>query len=183
MQRLMTLLLMCPRGVVFLYPGEELGLPQAQVPFERLVDPEAIANWPRTLGRDGARTPMPWTAETPWAGFSTVEPWLPVDARRPGLSVAAQDGDAGSMLTLTRRLIALRKAHAALRTGGYRPVEAPEPLITFERGEGAERLLCVFNPTGAAVDWRAPDGWRTVEAVNGGETGLGPYAGVVARPI
>ena len=66
------LLLMCLRGNVFVYQGEELGLPQAEVPFERLVDPEAIANWPQTLGRDGARTPMPWVASAPNAGFSDV---------------------------------------------------------------------------------------------------------------
>ena len=63
------LLLMCLRGNVFVYQGEELGLPQAEVPFDRLVDPEAIANWPETLGRDGARTPMPWTADAPQAGL------------------------------------------------------------------------------------------------------------------
>ncbi|MBU2417894.1 MAG: alpha-glucosidase, partial [Alphaproteobacteria bacterium] len=71
------LLLMCLRGNVFIYQGEELALPQAEVPFDRLVDPEAIANWPQTLGRDGARTPMPWSADQPHAGFSTAEPWLP----------------------------------------------------------------------------------------------------------
>ena len=182
MQRMMTLLLMCLRGVVFLYQGEELGLAQGQVPFERLVDPEAIANWPKTLGRDGARTPMPWTTEAPWAGFSTAEPWLPVDARHPGLSVAAQEADAGSVLNLTLRLVAFRKAHELLKTGAYWPVEAPEPLIAFERGEGAERLLCVFNPTAKTVDWRLPDSWRVVEAVNGGAA-FGPYAAVVAELI
>ena len=181
--RMLMLLLLCLRGVVFVYQGEELGLPQGQVPFDRLVDPEAIANWPKTLGRDGARTPMPWTAETPWAGFSTVEPWLPVDARHPDLSVAAQEREPGSMLNLTRRLIALRKANQALRIGGYQAVSAPEPLIAFERGEGADRRLCVANPGAASVDWRLPDGWRVVEAVNGGEAGLGPWAGVVAKPI
>lgn len=181
--RMALMLMLCLRGVVFLYQGEELGLPQADVPFERLMDPEAIANWPRTLGRDGARAPMPWTTQTPWAGFSTVEPWLPVDARHPSLSVAAQDGDAGSMLSLTRRLVALRKERDALRTGAYRPAEAPEPLIAFQRGQGAAALLCVFNPTGAGVDWRLPDGWRVVQAVNGGEGGLGPYAAIVAERL
>ena len=57
------LLLMCLRGNVFLYQGEELGLPQGDVPFDGSVDPEAIANWPETLARDGARTPMPWVAD------------------------------------------------------------------------------------------------------------------------
>ena len=123
------------------------------------------------------------TMQPPWAGFSTAEPWLPVDARHPSLSVATQDADAGSMLSLTRRLVALRKAHEALRTGAYRPVEAPEPLIVFQRGQGAGALLCAFNPTGEAVDWRLPDGWRAIQAVNGGEKGFGPYAAVVAERL
>ncbi len=176
------LLLCCLRGNIFIYQGEELGLPQAEVPFERLVDPEAIANWPKTLGRDGARTPMPWTTAEPWAGFSTVEPWLPVDPRHPALSVEAQEGDARSTLHLTRRVLAFRNARPVLKTGAYRPVAAPAPLIVFERGEGAERLLCVFNPGDAAIDWRLPEGWRVVEAVNGGPA-MGPYAAVVVEPI
>src|SRR6185312_11941859 len=76
--RLLLALLMCLRGNVFLYQGEELGLPQASVPFEKLRDPEAIANWPLTQGRDGARTPMPWDGKLLNAGFSTAEPWLPI---------------------------------------------------------------------------------------------------------
>ena len=88
------LLLMCLRGNVFVYQGEELGLPQAEVPFERLVDPEAIANWPQTLGRDGARTPIPWVAlRRPTPASPTVEPWLPVDPRHLKMAVDAQEAD------------------------------------------------------------------------------------------
>ena len=68
--KLLNALLLALRGSVCLYQGEELGLPQAHVPFERLRDPEAIANWPRTLGRDGARTPIPWRADLAHGGFS-----------------------------------------------------------------------------------------------------------------
>ncbi|HUH23011.1 MAG TPA: alpha-amylase family glycosyl hydrolase, partial [Brevundimonas sp.] len=96
MARLMMLLLLSLRGNAFLYQGEELGLPQGEVPFERLRDPEAIANWPRTLGRDGARTPMPWSSSAPHAGFSTVEPWLPIDPRHVDLAVDAQEAEPGS---------------------------------------------------------------------------------------
>ena len=63
------LLLMSLRGNVFVYQGEELGLPQAEVPFERLVDPEAIANWPQTLGRDGAARRCPGWRPRPTPGF------------------------------------------------------------------------------------------------------------------
>jgi alpha-glucosidase len=159
------LLLMCLRGNVFLYQGEELGLPQAQVPFERLRDPEAIANWPETQGRDGARTPMPWRSEAPNAGFSVGEPWLPVDPAHVALAVDAQEGDPNSTLNLTRRLVALRRAKPALRSGAIRRLEAPSQLLVFERGEGEEAMLCAFNLGDETVAWALPAGWRIVEQV------------------
>lgn len=176
------LLLMCLRGNVFVYYGEELGLPQGEVPFDRLVDPEAIANWPQTLGRDGARTPMPWSADRPYAGFSTVEPWLPLDARHVALSVDRQEADPRSTLHLTRRLIALRKQHPALARGDMRMIDALAGLVCFERTLGAERLLCVFNLGHEAVRWTPPTGWRLLESVNveAGSAGvLPPLAGMV----
>ena len=178
------LLLMCLRGNVFVYQGEELGLPQAEVPFERLVDPEAIANWPQTLGRDGARTPMPWTAGAPNAGFSTVEPWLPVDPRHQALAVDAQEADPTSILHAARRIIALRQAHPALRIGGLEFESAGDLVVfrRFERAEGGERLLCVFNLGFTAMDWSPPVGARRIAAVNWTETdgaALRPLAGLI----
>ena len=178
------LLLMCLRGNVFVYQGEELGLPQAEVPFERLVDPEAIANWPQTLGRDGARTPIPWIASAPNAGFSTVEPWLPVDPRHLALAVDAQEADPTSILHAARRIIALRQAHPALRIGGLE-IESAGDLVVFrrfERAEGGERLLCVFNLGFTAMDWSPPVGARRIAAVNWTETdgaALRPLAGLI----
>ncbi|WP_240484507.1 alpha-amylase family glycosyl hydrolase [Brevundimonas nasdae] len=178
------LLLMCLRGNIFVYQGEELGLPQAEVPFDRLVDPEAIANWPETLGRDGARTPIPWVASAPNAGFSTVEPWLPVDPRHLALAVDAQEADPTSILHAARRIIALRQAHPALRIGGLE-IESAGDLVVFrrfERAEGGERLLCVFNLGFEAVDWSAPAGARRIAAVNWTETDgstLRPLAGLI----
>ena len=176
------LLLICLRGDVFLYQGEELGLPQAEVPFERLVDPEAIANWPETLGRDGARTPMPWKAEAPFAGFSTVEPWLPVDPRHTALAVEVQDADPASTLNLTRRLIGLRRAHPALRTGSMAMLDGSDDLVLFQREGGGETLICVFNLGHAPVAWTPPAGWSVVEAVNQADASSGrlePMAGLV----
>lgn len=178
------LLLMSLRGNVFVYQGEELGLPQAEVPFERLVDPEAIANWPQTLGRDGARTPMPWVAAAPNAGFSTAEPWLPVDPRHLPLSVDAQEADPTSVLHAARRIIALRHAHPALRTGGLEIESAGDLVIfrRFERAEGGERLLCAFNLGFEAVDWSPPAGARRIAAVNWTEadgSALKPLAGLI----
>ncbi|MFJ6023029.1 alpha-amylase family glycosyl hydrolase [Brevundimonas sp. NPDC092305] len=165
--RMAMLLLMCLRGNVFVYYGEELGLPQGEVPFDRLVDPEAIANWPQTLGRDGARTPMPWRADQPNAGFSTGEPWLPIDPRHLPLAVDRQEAEPASMLQVTRRLIALRKAHAALGRGAMTMIETGHAdLLAFERTLGAERLVCVFNLGHAPVDWAPPQGLTLLDAVN-----------------
>ncbi len=174
------LLLTTMRGNVFLYQGEELGLPQAEVPFDRLRDPEAIANWPQTLGRDGARTPMPWTADRAHAGFSTAEPWLPVDARHLRLAVEAQEADPRSTLNLTRELVRLRKSHPALRTGDMQVREAGPGLLVFERSASGERLLCVFNLGHGDEAWSPPEEARPLALVNwSGEGVMPPLAGAV----
>lgn len=176
------LLLMCLRGNVFVYQGEELGLPQAEVPFERLVDPEAIANWPDTLGRDGARTPMPWKSDNGFAGFSEHEPWLPVDPRHRALAVEVQEKDPNSTLHLARRLIALRHSHPALRTGAMTMLKDAGELLLFRREDDGETLLCAFNLGHDPIAWTPPAGWSVVEAVNQPDARSGqlaPMAGLV----
>lgn len=162
--RLFAMVLLSLRGNAFLYQGEELGLVQAEVPFEKLQDPEAIANWPETLGRDGARTPMPWVANATQAGFSQAEPWLPVDRRHFARAVDVQEADPLSMLNFTRSLLALRKAHPALMTGEIAFTEAGDSLLVLERMKEDTHILCVFNLGGTALDWQPadPDAWRVL---------------------
>ena len=181
--RMAMLLLMALRGNVFIYQGEELGLPQAEIPFERLVDPEAIANWPETLGRDGARTPMPWNASAPHAGFSTAGPWLPVDPRHPPLAVDRQQADPDSLLNLTRRLIAMRKTEPALRLGALRFLDGPEGILAFERSVGDDVLTCMFNLGHQTVDGMPDGGFTLLQSVNldDGAGRLPPLAGLIAR--
>ncbi len=138
-------LLMCLRGNVFLYQGEELGLPQAKLAFADLRDPEGIANWPLTQGRDGARTPMPWREDAPNAGFSTGKPWLPIPAEHAARAVSVQDGQAESVLMCARGLIELRRSTPALKTGSFRPLSLPAPLLGFDRQEGQSQVRCLFN--------------------------------------
>ena len=179
------LLLMTLRGNAFIYQGEELALPQGEVPFERLVDPEAIANWPQTLGRDGARTPMPWRADEPFAGFSTTEPWLPLDPRHRPLALDRQEQDPASMLHATRRLVALRKTRPALARGEMRLLDSAGEVLCFERSLNGERLLCVFNLGHDAAPWTRPSGFSVVEQVNIGSASPGqlpPMAGLVLAP-
>ena len=190
MAALSLLLLIALRGNVFLWQGEELGLPQADVPFERLRDPEAIANWPHTLGRDGARTPLPWSGQTgngavAHGGFSVEEPWLPIPQAHLDRAVDLQDDDPESLLNLTRRLVALRRARPALRTGSFTARPTAEPLLAFDRGDGRERLRCLFNLGAKPVDPGLGSGWRVIAAVNGasGEGPLPPFAGLIAEAI
>lgn len=143
--KLMLALLTVLRGTAFLYQGEELGLPHAEVPFEKLQDPEGKTFWPRHKGRDGARTPMPWRAIAPHAGFSAAEPWLPVDPRHPPLAVDAQEADPGSVLTFARRFLTWRKSHPALLRGEIRFLDAPGPILAFVRGDKRGAILCIFN--------------------------------------
>jgi alpha-glucosidase len=143
--RAKMLLLTAMRGSIILFQGEELGLPQVDVPFDQLQDPEAIANWPQTLNRDGVRTPMPWRGNAPHLGFSSAEPWLPPGQAHRPLAVDCQEADAGSMLAFTRNCLRLRASMPALRLGSMNVVEAGNQLLRFEREHAGQRLLCTFN--------------------------------------
>ncbi len=144
--KLYGLLLASLRGNIILYQGEELGLPQGDVPFEQLQDPEAIANWPSTLGRDGARTPMPWRQNAPQAGFSNAaSTWLPIDPRHKALCVDAQEKDSASTLHFFRRVLSFRASSAALKYGSLQFLTAPEGCIAFLRVSPPEKLLCFCN--------------------------------------
>jgi alpha-glucosidase len=180
-------ILLCLRGTVFLYQGDELGLPQANVPFERLQDPFAIAAYTGTSGRDGARTPMPWTTEGLSAGFSgSAETWLPIDPSHRALSAAAQEADPKSTLLFTRRLTALRRRWRALREGDALVRDMPPGVLGFERRLQGERLLCLFDLGGAGSDLPIDSGAEAVAAFNdgavlNGRVTLPPWGGVVLR--
>lgn len=143
--RALIALLLCLPGTPFLYQGEELGLEQAQVPFAALRDPFSLASYTGGSGRDGARTPMPWSTDAPGGGFTTGEPWLPLDPRHLARSVAAQSIDPGSTLAWTRRWLKLRRAHPALQTGSARVVAAPPGVFAIERADSRGVLLAAFN--------------------------------------
>ena len=140
--KLLIALLTTLRGTAFLYQGQELGLPQADIAFEALRDPEGIAFWPEHKGRDGARTPMPWTAD---GGFSTATPWLPMPLEHLALNAAAQASAADSVLAFTKRFLAWRRAQPDLRASGIAFLDLPGDLLGFTRGEGPDALIFVFN--------------------------------------
>jgi alpha-glucosidase len=141
--RVAAMLLLTLRGTPTIYQGDELGLPDATVPPGRVVD---------VAGRDPQRSPMPWTTAGPAAGFSDAAPWLPMVSDAGARSVEAQRDDPSSVLTLHRRLLALRRASAALNAGAWEPVEAPEGIVAFDRVHGAERLRVILNITQHSIE-------------------------------
>ena len=154
-QMLMCLLL-CLRGTIFLYQGEELGLHQALVPRDRLRDPEGIRFWPNNLGRDGARTPFPWQRGVRNAGFSNGAPWLPMDRRHEALAVDVQEDDPTSTLQLARQAMSMRRTSDALRLGDIAFEDIEEPVLRFRRTWGTEVVHCCFNLGEASVALRDP---------------------------
>ncbi len=176
--RMTMLMLMSLRGNPFLYYGEELGLTQVEIPFDELQDPEAISNWPLTLSRDGARTPMAWEADRPNLGFSAARPWLRVGTEHAALAVDRQEADPDSLLNLTRQLVALRKAEPALQFGRMERIEADGDLLRFERWIDNRRIRLAFNfgTTPRPIDLEG----RVVVAVNGAEPNLLPPFGGLA---
>jgi alpha-glucosidase len=182
--RMKMALLVALRGNAILYQGEELGLTQVDIPFERLQDPEAIANWPLTLSRDGARTPLPWEAKAAEAGFSTAMPWLPIGEENQARAVDVQEDDPNSLLNFTRAMLALRKENPALRHGGWELLLADEARLMFRRVADGEAVTCLFNLSAEAAEW--PEDLvvesRTLAAVNGAGFGqLPPYGALLMR--
>jgi len=133
------------RGTPCLYQGEELGLPQVDVPFEKLQDPYGIRFWPEYKGRDGCRTPMPWVKNNANGGFSDAEPWLPVASEHLQLAAFEQDKDEGSVLNRNRAFFAWRQNRTPLRKGDMVFLESPEETLVFTRSFEDETILCAFN--------------------------------------
>jgi alpha-glucosidase len=189
MARALLAALTAMRGTVFLYQGDELGLPDGHVPFERLKDPFAIAAYAGGPGRDGARTPMPWTSAAPMGGFTAApDAWLPMDPSHLPLAIERQETRDESMLNFTRRLLACRKASEALKTGVALPLTSPDNVLAFERVSEGERVCCYFELGGqpATVSFPgAPCGTALLledgARLGDGGVELAPYASAIVR--
>lgn len=188
--KMLFALLVMLKGTTLIYQGEELGLPQANLTRDQLRDPVGDLYWPYDGGRDGCRTPMPWTAG-PQMGFTEGEPWLPPAAEHRGLSVAEQEADEDSALAFSRMVIALRNATPALKLGEIDFVHTDAPLIAFTRRHGDDAVICVFNLSADPQVFAHPSlaradllPIRTGEAdLRGESVGLSPHAAVFLRLV
>jgi alpha-glucosidase len=183
--RCALLMLLTLRGTTFLYYGDELGMPDTDIPHDRLRDPVSIALAP-VHNRDAARTPMPWTGDV-GAGFTEpgIEPWLPF-GDVAACNVADQHTDRSSTLHLVRDLIALRKELADLRGGDYRALETSGSVWAWQRGRDVVVALNLSDEV-ASIDVEgtvslSTDRSRDGESVEGALT-LSAWEGVVLRRV
>jgi alpha-glucosidase len=142
--RVAAMLLLTLRGTPTLYQGDELGIGEVPIPPDRIRDPQHFRQPELDIGRDRSRTPMPWDT-SPFAGFSSVEPWLPLNPDWPTRNASAQAADAGSMLHLYRELLALRRATPALALGDFKLVEADRDVLAYERRHGDQVVRGALN--------------------------------------
>lgn len=153
-------------GTSFVYYGEEIGMTDVPVPDELAADPD---------GRDPYRTPMQWS-DTFAAGFTTGRPWLPVagTATLPAVNMAVQQADPSSLLSLYRRLLALRAADPRLTRGDYRSVAAADQVYAFTRGIDSGRLLIAvnFSPSSTAANLESAGAGRLVLCTGSRATGV-----------
>jgi alpha-glucosidase len=158
--RAAALLSLALPGSVYLYQGEELGLPEVEdIPPERIEDPMYHRTGGADPGRDGCRVPLPWSGRTAPYGFSTeqatAEPWLPQPPAWAGLSVAAENGRPDSMLTLYRRALRLRRGEPGLGDGAMSWLDSAPQVLSFARSGG---FACVVNLSTAPVPLPAHTG-------------------------
>jgi alpha-glucosidase len=142
--RCAAVMLLTLRGTPFLFQGEEMGLLDAVIPPDRVVDPG---------GRDGCRAPLPWdgTDHHGWIAPEGIEPWLPFPDESSTRNYASQRDDPDSMLHLYRRLIACRRRHPALSLGDFVLLDAPDGVLAYRRTLDDEACAAIINFTDAAV--------------------------------
>jgi alpha-glucosidase len=156
--RAATLLVLALPGSVYLYQGEELGLPEVlDLPDDARRDPI----WQRSNGvehgRDGSRVPLPWTPDPPAFGFSAdaaASPWMPQPDWYGKFAVSLQDADSSSTLAMYRAALSLRRS---LFDGPLEWLDTGRAdVIAFRRGSGT----CVT--TFGAADFVSPAAWGDV---------------------
>ena len=141
--RAMALVMLALPGPVFVYNGEELGLPNVDLPAEALRDPVWERSGRTRRGRDGSRIPVPWEGEAPPFGFSdNPDTWLPIPPQWAALTVEKQLADPASTLAFFRRAIELRSRRPEFDGPTVEWRDSPADSLAFRRGGG---LVCVLN--------------------------------------
>ena len=142
--RAMAMVMLALPGAVFVYNGEELGLPDVDLPDEALQDPTWERSGRTERGRDKCRVPIPWSGDAPPFGFSTnADTWLPMPADWEALTVEKQRANPDSTLSFYRRALELRRERTEFDGGEFEWLASTPELLIFERNGGA--LVCALN--------------------------------------
>jgi alpha-glucosidase len=153
--RLAAMLLLTLRGTPTLYYGDELGMEDVPIAPYQVQDPAEKNEPGKGRGRDPERSPMLWL-DTPNAGFTTpaATPWLPLQQDWQTENAAAQSLRPRSMLSLYRKLLALRRAEPALHSGPISEISAEANILRFLRTspDGTKRFQLLFNLAGNPED-------------------------------
>ena len=145
------------RGSACIYQGEELGLPEADVPYNKIQDPYGIPFWPKYKGRDGCRVPIPWQSDVVHGGFSEVEPWLPVPPDYLEYAYETQESSPTSTLHRFRLFIQWRKQFEALTKGAFDFIETDNNCLLFLRRGTDQQILVAINLTDKAISLSKPE--------------------------
>jgi alpha-glucosidase len=134
-------------GAVFLYNGQELGLPNVELRDEALRDPTWERSGHTVRGRDGCRIPIPWSGDTPPFGFSeSPDSWLPMPPEWATLTVEKQLNEPDSTLAFFRHALEIRRARAEFTGNRVEWLAAPRGALLFARGDnGASGMRCALN--------------------------------------
>ncbi len=160
-------------GTPYIFQGEELGMTNIRLPLEQYVDlethnlfrertaagydPQAVMASIYARGRDNARTPMQWD-DSPNAGFTTGQPWLPVNENYRKINAVAALADPDSVFHYYRKLIALRKAYPVFRTGAFTLLcPEDEKIFAYTRDAGNAHMLVVCNFTAETLPCEVPE--------------------------
>lgn len=144
--RAMALVMFALPGPVFVYNGEELGLPNVELPDEVLQDPVWFRSGGKERGRDAVRVPMPWSGAEPPFGFSSnAATWLPMPQEWASLTVELQLAEPDSTLTFFRRALELRRGFDGTALTW---LPAPPGALIFRVG----RLVCALNAGRRAIE-------------------------------
>lgn len=171
--RAMALVLLAMPGAVFIYNGQELGLPNVELPEWALQDPVWERSGHTEHGRDGCRVPLPWSGTSPPFGFSErPDTWLPMPPDWTALTVQRQSRDPGSTLSLYREARRVRAAYRGFDGAGIEWLPAPDGALVFRRGP----MVCVLNT--AAHPLALPEGSPVVASAELVDGRLPPDAAV-----
>jgi alpha-glucosidase len=125
-------------GAVYLYNGDELGLPNVDdLPDSVLQDPIWERSGHTERGRDRERVPLPWDGDAPPFAFSSSsDTWLPIPPSWQSLTIGHQLDDVDSTLSVYRRALDYRAKSTTLHGTEFSWVDSPGDTVVFQRGDG-----------------------------------------------